>query len=81
MKKNMDPVFGWGPECRFSWGTAKEMLDCKGAQVKVAWPEDVQDDAEDDLKLTTFFTKSKPDDTDSGGLKDWFGKKISAEVF
>ncbi|GJC85753.1 ribonuclease H2 subunit A [Colletotrichum liriopes] len=31
MKSNMHPVFGWGPECRFSWGTAKDMLEGKGA--------------------------------------------------
>ncbi|KAL4881515.1 ribonuclease H-like domain-containing protein, partial [Aspergillus karnatakaensis] len=23
LRGNMDPVFGWGNECRFSWGTAK----------------------------------------------------------
>src|SRR2546421_5842791 len=27
MKCHIDPTFGWGNECRFSWATAKEMLE------------------------------------------------------
>jgi len=30
MKRNMDPVFGWGSECRFSWATAQNMMELKG---------------------------------------------------
>lgn len=35
LKQNMDPVFGWGTECRHSWGTAKELLEGKKADVGV----------------------------------------------
>ena len=31
LKQNMDPVFGWGHECRFSWSTAKDMLEGHGS--------------------------------------------------
>ncbi|GKT87100.1 ribonuclease H2 subunit A [Colletotrichum tofieldiae] len=51
MKSNMHPVFGWGPECRFSWGTAKDMLEGNGG-LKVDWP--VEDDG-DTARMTDFF--------------------------
>ena len=31
LKQNMNPVFGWGHECRFSWSTAKDMLEGHGS--------------------------------------------------
>ncbi|KNG82557.1 ribonuclease H2 subunit A [Aspergillus nomiae NRRL 13137] len=30
LRRHMDPIFGWGNECRFSWGTSKEMLEMRG---------------------------------------------------
>ena len=91
LKQNMDPVFGWGGECRFSWGTAKELLEAtKTAPCTVDWPEVPNDDADDDLKLTNFFTST----TDSNGMPgesaadnereaiaSWFGVPVTGEVF
>ncbi|KAF2471296.1 uncharacterized protein BDR25DRAFT_285809 [Lindgomyces ingoldianus] len=72
LKANMDPVFGWGSECRFSWSTAKELLEGKNADVNVEWP------AEDDgngLRMTDFF---KGEDGDE--LVDWFGMRVTEEM-
>ncbi|KAL4972022.1 ribonuclease H-like domain-containing protein [Aspergillus desertorum] len=74
LRSNMDPVFGWGNECRFSWGTAKEMLEVKGGG-KVDWPA-----GEDDTQLMGFLlaansTSKGPDQE----LREWFGKR-TAEV-
>ncbi|CAI7661885.1 unnamed protein product [Penicillium bialowiezense] len=44
LRRSMDPVFGWGNECRFSWGTAREMLEVKGG-ARVDWPADEEDGA------------------------------------
>jgi ribonuclease H2 subunit A len=79
LKQNMDPMFGWGNECRFSWGTAKDMLEAKGSQVKVEWP--VEDDAEENLKMTQFFLSAQDEDEQNGGLSRWFGRKLTGEVF
>lgn len=76
IKQSMDPVFGWGHECRFSWGTAKELLEGKDAQLKVDWPAD--DDDAGDMRMTDFFVaKNEP-----GGdeLVDWFGKRVTEEM-
>ncbi|KAF7543365.1 hypothetical protein G7Z17_g10798 [Cylindrodendrum hubeiense] len=76
MKGNIHPVFGWGPECRFSWGTAKDMLDAKGNGVKVEWPAD--DDGETS-RLTDFFSAG---DEDKGSeLGTWFGTPAGLEAF
>ncbi|KAK0122267.1 hypothetical protein ONS95_010516 [Cadophora gregata] len=77
LKRNMDPVFGWGPECRFSWGTAKDMLDAKGAAAKVDWPVDEDDETS---RLTDYFSAGKEKE---GGdeLGHWFGGPVGAEVF
>ena len=60
----MDPVFGWGNECRFSWSTAKDMLGEESGKnndrrgVRVDWPVEAQDDdgEEDDMRLTSYFS-------------------------
>ncbi|KAF2862664.1 ribonuclease HII, partial [Piedraia hortae CBS 480.64] len=33
LRENMHPLFGWSGECRFSWGTAEQMLDSFGFEV------------------------------------------------
>ncbi|KAL2133446.1 hypothetical protein VTI74DRAFT_2332 [Chaetomium olivicolor] len=78
LKGNMHPVFGWGPECRFSWGTAKDMLEAapaKGGGVKVEWP--VEEDT-DTHRLTDFFTAK---DRDVDELGTWFGAPAGMEAF
>ncbi|KAF2672339.1 ribonuclease HI large subunit [Microthyrium microscopicum] len=76
LKANMDPVFGWGPECRFSWGTSKELLEGKKNPLKVDWP--VEED-ENGMKMTSFFV-GKGEEIDDE-LADWYGKRVGAEVF
>ena len=82
LKGNMDPVFGWGSECRFSWGTAKDMLDDKGKGVKVEWPE-VEDD-EQAMRVTDFFIAAKNDEEGNGEgneLAYWFGRPAPQAIF
>lgn len=75
LKQNMDPVFGWGNECRFSWSTAKELLEGKTAPVKAEWP--VEDDGSE-MRMTDFFASKN----EAGGdeLVDWFGKRVTEEM-
>ncbi|EGX93435.1 ribonuclease HI large subunit [Cordyceps militaris CM01] len=75
MRGNLHPVFGWGPECRFSWGTAKDMLEAKGNGVKVEWP--VDDDGETS-RVTDFFVSG---DQDTNELGHWFGTPAGLEAF
>jgi ribonuclease H2 subunit A len=80
LKGNMHPVFGWGPECRFSWGTAKDMLEAtasKGGGVKVEWPADEDTDTH---RLTDFFV-SKDQEKDADELGKWFGTPAGLEAF
>jgi len=78
LKANMNPVFGWGKECRFSWGTAKEMLETKEAPCRVDWPE--ADDATDNLKLTGFFLGAEEQEG-SDEMMSWFGRRVTEDVF
>ena len=81
LKGNMDPVFGWGPECRFSWGTAKDLLDGKEAGVKVDWPDvDGDDEA---MRVTDFFMAGKADEQSGefDELANWFGRPVTEAVF
>ena len=77
LKANMNPLFGWGNECRFSWGTATEMLEKRGAPCRVDWPE--ADDGTDNMKLTGFLLDAEDDNGDE--LATWFGRRVTAEVF
>ncbi|KAK9426302.1 putative Ribonuclease [Seiridium unicorne] len=77
LRTNMHPVFGWGPECRFSWGTAKDMLEGKGG-VKVEWP---LDDEEGTSRVTDFFVDSGTKEKDADELGTWFGTPAGLEAF
>ncbi|KAI1084397.1 ribonuclease H2 subunit A [Whalleya microplaca] len=77
LRRNMHPVFGWGPECRFSWGTAKDMLELKGG-VKVDWPVD---EDEGTSRLTDFFVGSGDREQDADELGTWFGTPAGLEAF
>ncbi|KAF2084715.1 hypothetical protein K490DRAFT_68472 [Saccharata proteae CBS 121410] len=77
LKRNMDPVFGWGNECRFSWGTAKDLLEAKGKGVKVEWP--VEDEEDGGMKMTDFFVASEEEGGDE--LACWYGRSVAEEVF
>ncbi|KAJ5506274.1 Ribonuclease H2 subunit A [Penicillium expansum] len=72
LRRNMDPVFGWGNECRFSWGTAKEMLEMKGG-ARVDWPDEEEEGAP---RLDEFLLSSAPGkSTGKVGLRDWYGHR------
>ncbi|KAK5688107.1 hypothetical protein LTS10_000085 [Elasticomyces elasticus] len=77
LKGNMHPLFGWGNECRFSWGTAKELLEARGAPGRMDWPE--PDEATDNMKLTGFFTEAEAEKEDE--MATWFGRRVTADVF
>ncbi|KAI1780454.1 putative 35 kDa ribonuclease H [Hypoxylon cercidicola] len=77
LRKNMHPVFGWGPECRFSWGTAKDMLEAKGGAVKVEWPVDEDDE---NTRLTDYFHGGGKE-KDADELGSWFGTPAGLEAF
>ena len=73
LKRNMHPVFGWGNECRFSWGTAKDMLELKGGAT-VDWP--VEEDDDRDMDLKSFLSMSNTTKSDGyDGLRQWYGCK------
>jgi ribonuclease H2 subunit A len=81
MRSNMHPIFGWGPECRFSWGTAKDMLEPQKSTagiVKVEWP--LEDDG-DNARLTDFFAAGKAGDEVADELGTWFGTPAGVEAF
>lgn len=80
LKENMDPLFGWGSECRFSWSTTKDLLDSKNG-AKVSWPTIEED--EDSMKLTSFFTYNADLAATQAGdeYSSWYGRKVTEDVF
>ncbi|KAI7541815.1 ribonuclease H-like protein [Hortaea werneckii] len=80
MRGNMDPVFGWGSECRFSWGTAKELLEARGAPCRVDWPEGSDPEA-DSMKLTGFFLGADEQDEKIDEVAGHFGRRVPEAVF
>jgi ribonuclease H2 subunit A len=77
----MDPVFGWGVECRFSWGTVKEMLEVKNKELRVDWPEG--DDENEGAKLTDFFKQAGEGrgNVEGDELRNWYGHRVEEWVF
>ena len=100
LRRKMDPIFGWGTECRFSWSTAKDLLEAQAktaSAVRVDWPvsDHDGDGQEESMQITTFFAAglcaSAPSRADVGpepglqedreDLRDWFGTRVSEQVF
>ena len=87
MEREMDPIFGWGAECRFSWGTAKDRLEARGKGAKgktVDWPTD---DAGEGMRITDHFSIANGGDeierptTEEAQLRRWFGNRVGQEAF
>ncbi len=90
LRRNMDPVFGWGNECRFSWSTAKDMLEGVGTGasvnggVKMDWPDRDEEDQSlnDNTRLSSYFSKSEgKEGKKEHELERWFGEPLSEQVF
>ena len=82
LRREMDPLFGWGPECRFSWGTAKELLEVKNRVTKVEWPDGEDDDGA--MKVTDFFVFGADEGSGDGErdeLMDWYGRRVEEGMF
>lgn len=72
LRRDMDSLFGWGNECRFSWGTAKEMIEGKDA-VRVDWPnEEAEESGISDFLIGHGPATSRK----SEGLETWYGSKV-----
>lgn len=81
LKNNVDPVFGWGSVCRFSWKTAEELLEAKNTGIKVDWP--LADEGEQVTHLTDFFHAAPNGQNDHGmtELSTWFGRPAAENAF
>ncbi len=80
LKGHMNPVFGWGNECRFSWSTARDLLEAKGSSIKVDWP--MLDDDEQGMRVTDFFSSAPNggDNKETSELASWFGRPAAEGV-
>lgn len=80
LKTNMDPLFGWGNECRFSWGgKAKDLLESNGT--KIDWP--VADEGDQETRMTDYFLTTPGNESDqvTSELATWFGRPVIEELF
>ena len=72
LKQSLDPVFGWRPEVvRFSWATAKDLLEKDKRAMDVAWAEE----SEEGKAITGFFTGEEK------GLGGWYGSSMGVIDF
>lgn len=82
LNNQLDSLFGWGSECRFSWGTVKDMLEVKGsAGMKVDWPADHDDD---NAPLSDYFLSASEGtraSSETDQLRCWFGSSVGQEAF
>lgn len=89
LRREMNPLFGWGRECRFSWATATDMLenaDKDASGIQVIWPVD---EDEESMRVTDFYSigssiggpMCSETSTEDDSLRHWFGSKASHEAF
>jgi ribonuclease H2 subunit A len=81
LKGAINPVWGFGNECRFSWGTVKDMLEQKGGPANLAvWPDDVDDEK---ARISQYFSVGAGSGprTEKDELRTWFGTGVGREAF
>ena len=82
LKRNMNPVFGWGTECRFSWGTVKDLLEKKHMAAVVDWPEGRDDDT---ANIGNYFSagngRELREERENNELAEWFGGVVGVGAF
>lgn len=81
LKSAIDPVWGFGNECRFSWGTIKDMLEQRaGPAVMADWPED---EGDGNMELSHYFSinGTPGPKTENDELRTWFGSGVGQEAF
>jgi len=81
LRSAIDPVWGFGNECRFSWGTIKDMLEQKGGPSRTAdWPEDAE---EDYARISQYFSADGTSGprSEKVELRTWFGTGVGREAF
>ena len=81
LKSAIDPVWGFGNECRFSWGTIKDLLEQKsGSARRTDWPDDADDE---NTRISQYFTVNGTagPKTEKDELRTWFGTGIGQEAF
>ena len=82
LKSEMNPLFGWGNECRFSWATVKDMMELKAnGAVKIDWPAE---DDEENLRVSDYFatgSSSGRASNEADQLRMWFGSSVGQEAF
>jgi ribonuclease H2 subunit A len=80
LRANMHPIWGWGAaECRFSWGTARDMLEGRGCP-RVEWPEGGGAGDDEAATLAAYFANMAADKSPAGvaarerdEMANWFG--------
>jgi len=73
LRRDLDETFGWGGECRFSWGTAKDLLDDKNKAMYVEWA----DEDKENNKLSQYFGDGGGAKTEAQELRSWFGDGVN----
>ncbi|KAF8431254.1 ribonuclease H-like domain-containing protein [Terfezia claveryi] len=78
LKSTLDPVFGWrGEVVRFSWATAKDLLENAKRSVKAEWAEEGSDEGH---AIMGFFSSGK-DDGMGKGVAGWYGRSVGVAEF
>lgn len=81
LRSHVDPLFGWHPVVRFSWQTAKDLVEKKEkGGVECVWSDDLQRDSH---SVTTYFKnleKSK-DESKLEVSSQWYGSSVMSDAF
>ena len=80
LKSSADSLFGWGNECRFSWGTVKDILDHSGnGAIMTDWPDDRV--CGNSILSDYFSTMATNGQTEKQQLHSWYGVRAGADAF
>ena len=72
LKENIDPIFGWGNETRFSWGTSKELLENNELVIEHVW---LQSEPETTTGLDDYFA-ADGFNPKTVSVSNWYGQSV-----
>ena len=80
LKQDMHPLFGWSNVCRFSWGTAQDLLEKSSTGTKAIWPE-IADEDDDNMRISGFVRGGGVQKSEFDEMRNWYGGNVGVDAF
>lgn len=81
LKQDMHPLFGWSNVCRFSWGTAQDLLEKSDIGTTAVWPNPEENEEDDNMRISNFVRHTGTKSSEYDEMRNWYGQNVGADAW